>query len=411
MAIAYQDARILIVGLAPARVGEVRDLLVRRGFRNVRTAVDRAAALGAALGDRPDLILACIEPGNASEEHLLEDIVTLEKESYVAVMTVNPGFDQDDVAERARTVPAMRLLYRELSEEKARFEAEAADRADKYEEAIESLRTAERRLAAALAESEDKSRSKSDFIANLSHEFRTPLNAILGFSEILAKETFGAHFSPKYKEYAEDIHGAAQHLLGLVTDVLDLSRAEAGRLDLQFEEVDARKSIDSAVHMLHDKARAKGITLKVDIAPDFPRIRTDERRLRQVLLNIVGNAIKFTPPVGSVAVKAGVDPVDGAFIIVVSDSGIGIDAADLPRIMTRYGQVRDGQIHGEEGTGIGLPLTQKIVEALGGTLEIRSTRGKGTAVTLRFPPSLIVRDEDAPPQVPDKLIAGRRGFP
>lgn len=406
MAIAYQNARILILGLASSRVGEVRDLLVRLGFQNVRAVTERKAALAAVSSDRPDLLLVCVEAGNAAEEQLLEDIVAHEKESYVAVLTVNPGFDRDDLAERTRTVPAMRLLYRELSEEKTRLEAEAAERAAKSEEAIEALKTAERRLAAALAESEDKSRSKSDFIANLSHEFRTPLNAILGFSEILMKKSFGAHSSPKYKEYADDIHGAAQHLLGLIGDVLDLSRAEAGRLDLEFAEVDARKTINSAVRMLHDRARAKGITLRVDVAPDFPRIRTDERRLRQVLLNIVGNAIKFTPPAGSVAIKAGVDPADGAFIIVVTDTGIGIDPADLPRVMSRYGQARNGHPGSEHGAGLGLPLTQKIVEALGGTLEIRSARDKGTAVTLRFPPSLIVPGEPSGQVLPPLRSTG-----
>lgn len=406
MAIAYQNARILILGLASSRVGEVRDLLVRLGFQNVRAVTERKAALASVSSDRPDLLLVCVEAGNAAEEQLLEDIVAHEKESYVAVLTVNPGFDRDDLTERTRTVPAMRLLYRELSEEKTRLEAEAAERAAKSEEAIEALKTAERRLAAALAESEDKSRSKSDFIANLSHEFRTPLNAILGFSEILMKESFGPHSSPKYKEYADDIHGAAQHLLGLISDVLDLSRAEAGRLDLEFAEVDARKTIDSAVRMLHDRARAKGITLRVDVAPDFPRIRTDERRLRQVLLNIVGNAIKFTPPAGSVAIKAGVDPADGAFIIVVTDTGVGIDPADLPRVMSRYGQARNGQPGSEHGAGLGLPLTQKIVEALGGTLEIRSARDKGTAVTLRFPPSLIVPGEPSGQVLPPLRSTG-----
>lgn len=396
MAIAYQDARIVILGLAAPRVGELRDLLARHGFRDIRTAADRKSSLAAILANGADLILVCVDSANDAEERLLQDVVMLEKDSYVAVLTVNPGFDQTDLIERARTVPAMRLLYRELSDEKARFDADAGEKAAKYEAAIESLKTTERKLAVALAESEAKSRSKSDFIANLSHEFRTPLNAILGFSEMLARESFGPHAAPKYKEYAGDIHNAAQHLLGLITDVLDLSRAEAGRLDLQFEEVDARVTIDSAVRMLHDKARAKGITLKVDIAPDFPRIRTDERRLRQVLINIVGNAIKFTPAAGSVAIKAGIDPTDGAFIIVVSDTGVGIDPADLPRIMTRYGQAKKTQAESEQGTGLGLPLTQKIVEALGGTLEIRSARNKGTAVTLRFPSSLIVPGETSP---------------
>jgi signal transduction histidine kinase len=402
MTIAYQDANIFVLGLAAARVGEIRDLLMRNGFRRVRGFGDRRSALAGVLGESPDLILVCGAEGEPADQQLLEDVVTLEKESYVAVLSVTPNFDHADLLERARSVPAMRLIYREMSEEKARLEAEAETRAAEHAQTTAALKAAEMMLAAQLAESEDKSRAKSDFIANLSHEFRTPLNSILGFSEMIARGAFGPHASPKYAEYGEDIHNAAQHLLDLVNDVLDLSRAEADRLDLEFTEVDARNTIDSAVRMLHDKARAKGLTLRVDVAPNFPRLRTDERRLRQVVINILGNAIKFTPPGGSVAVKAGVDPVDGAFIIVVSDTGVGIDPAELPQVLNRFGPVRSRKEGNEHGTGLGLPLTRKIVAALGGNLEIRSERGKGTAVTLRFPTPLIVEAEKpaAPAQQP-----------
>lgn len=390
MAIAYQDARILVAGLDATRVAALRGFAAQNGFRDVRGCAGRDAALLAAATDDPDIVLVCVTPDDPASRKFMDDVAALKKEHYVAVIAVGPNFDRDDLIERLKTLPAMRLLYREFDEEKARFESESQSRAVQQETAIAALKAAEQTLTSALADSEDNSRAKSEFIANLSHEFRTPLNAIIGFSEILRDETFGPHGSPKYKEYSADILGAARHLLALVDDVLEISRAEAGQLDIKLEPVDVRDTINAAVRMLHDKAKAKGITLRVDVAPDFPHLQTDERRLRQVLLNVVGNAVKFTPPSGSVAVKAGVDPEDGAFIIVVSDTGVGIDPADLPRVMSRYGQIKSDQPAEDSGSGLGLPLTRRIVEALGGNLEIHSRRGVGTAVKLHFPPELIV---------------------
>ncbi len=397
MVVDPKDARILIVGADASLVGGLYDLLAAAGFRRVHGAAGHAAALRAAASEHPDLILVRTERGDAAGAQLLKDIEGLERERFVAVMVVDSLGDPTEILRQADSLPARRLLYRELNDEKERIEANAKQRSAKYEAAIAALEATQKRLESEIDSAEDRSGAKSEFIANLSHEFRTPLNAIVGFSDILKNETFGPHTSPKYREYANDIHVAAHHLVSLVNDVLDISRAEAGQLDLDFEEVDARATIDATVRILHDRARAKGLTLRVDIAPDFPKLRTDERRLRQVLINIVGNAIKFTPPSGSVLIKAGVDPVDGAFVIVVSDTGIGIDPADLPLVMSRYGQVRGSQPNPEAGTGLGLPLTQKIVHALGGTLEVRSRSRIGTAVTLRFPATLIVPPDAAKP--------------
>jgi two-component system cell cycle sensor histidine kinase PleC len=393
MAISPETARLLIAGTEAPKIRALCDLLVKHGFQNVRGVTEAELAQDAVPGYCPDLILVRIEPGDAAGERLFKNIEGLEKERYVPVLVLDSESKPGEIVERVRTLTAMRLLYKDLNEENVRLRAGAQQCSISYDEAVTVLKKTEDQLEAELAEYKDRCRSKSEFIANLSHELRTPLNSIIGFSEILKNETFGPHGSPKYKEYAGDIHGAAAHLLTLINDILEFSRAESGQLDLEFEPVDVQSTIHSSARMLHEKARAKGVTLRVDIAPDFPRLRTDERRLRQVLLNVVGNAIKFTPSVGSVTVKAGIDPVDGAFIVVVSDTGIGIDTADLPRVMTRYGQVKSAQSDHDPGTGLGLPLTRKIVEALGGTLEVRSRRGVGTAVTLRFPPSLVIADE------------------
>ncbi|MGB8276181.1 MAG: hybrid sensor histidine kinase/response regulator [Alphaproteobacteria bacterium] len=386
----FRDARIFVI--APeAQLVELRAILHHEGVDAVETVGDPATALDAMAVFRPDLVLYAFDPAEPDGMRWLKTIEAAEKEDCVSVLVIGPPFDRAEITERMRSMMGVRLRFRALAEENARIAAELRQTQAKHEEARATLKQAEERLTAALQESEGKSRAKSEFIANMSHELRTPLNAIIGFSEILRDQTFGPHGNPKYGEYAANIHEASSHLLGLINDILDISRAEAGQLDLTFETIDARSTIASAVRMLDGTAKTRGVKLKIEIAPDFPHLRTDERRLRQVLLNLISNAIKFTPRNGLVTVRADVDPADGAFIIVVSDTGIGIDPKDIPIIMSRYGQVKGQTANPDKGAGLGLPLTEKIVKALGGQLEVRSRKGVGTAVTVRFPPDLIVR--------------------
>jgi signal transduction histidine kinase len=390
--IAAEDARILLAGARTESLHKFQSVLAGAGFRTVLTAAGLETAKASVLADRPDLILVRVERGNFFDELLFRDLEALPRERFVAVLIIDSETPLEDVVERARVIPATRLAYRHLSDAKRRAEFEAQQCALRYDEALAVLKKAEERLAAELTKSEAENLAKSEFIANLSHELRTPLNAVIGFSDIMMNESFGPMGSPKYKEYAGDIQKAGHCLLTLINDILDMSRAEVGQLTLNLEPVDVRETINDAVRMFHEKARKKGVALSTEFAPDFPRLRTDERRLRQVLLNLISNAVKFTAAGGTVAVKGGVDPVNGAFVLVVSDNGVGIDMADLEKIMDRYGDVRNTRTGLEPGTGLGLPLTQRIAEALGAKFELRSTRKIGTAVTLRFPPELIVRD-------------------
>lgn len=172
-------------------------------------------------------------------------------------------------------------------------------------------------------------------------------------------------------------------------DLLDLSQAEAGKLDVRLEQVDAGDVVTATVDMLAGLAREAGVAVQIDIPRDFPPLRTDERRLRQVLVNVVTNAVKFTPAGGSVTVQGRYDPQEGAALIVVSDSGVGIVPEDIPVALSPYGQVGRRNTGKNKGTGLGLPLTRRLVEALGATFELRSKLGVGTVVTVRFPPALV----------------------
>ncbi len=244
----------------------------------------------------------------------------------------------------------------------------------------------EDRLRQAKAQAEAASAAKSAFLANMSHELRTPLNAIIGFSEIMDREMFGKIGVPRYIDYVKDIRESAQHLLRLIEDILDLSKAEAGRIDLEDNEIDLSSSVRSACLMLRERAKRGGVQMTEDVAPDLARLRGDRRRVRQVLLNLVGNAVKFTPRGGRVVVGAN-RTAEGGLCLSVTDTGIGIEPKDIPRVFEPFVQLgRVKEVSGE-GTGLGLPLCKELVELHGGTLALASQVGKGTTVLVTFPPS------------------------
>ena len=228
------------------------------------------------------------------------------------------------------------------------------------------------------------SRSKSQFLAHMSHELRTPLNAIIGFSEIIHDELLGPIGTPAYQEYAGDINRSGQHLLQLVTDILDMSRAEGGHLALHEEICDPRRVIDGAVSMLREPARHGRVALTVEAADDAPWLFADERRLRQIVINLLSNAVKFTLPGGRVVVMLRQGP-EGALDLAVEDTGIGMDEAHIRMALTPFGQVDSRLNRKYDGAGLGLPLTRQLVELHEGSLEIDSALGRGTRVTARFP--------------------------
>ena len=241
----------------------------------------------------------------------------------------------------------------------------------------------EETLKAAREEAERSNRMRSAFFSNMSHELRTPLNAVIGFADLMRAESLGPLGVPKYREYAEDIHSSGEHLLGIINDILDFAKLEAGALVLHQEPVALAGPVATVCRLMAAKAAQKGIDLGFSIAEDEPEALGDPVRIKQVLLNLLSNAIKFTPAGGRVRVTAG-PTADGAPAISVSDTGIGIAAEDLSKVTEPFGQVDNARNREGDGTGLGLPLSRRLMEMQGGALEITSRLGVGTTVTVRF---------------------------
>jgi signal transduction histidine kinase len=228
---------------------------------------------------------------------------------------------------------------------------------------------------------EAASRHKSEFLANMSHELRTPLNAIIGFSEVLGERMFG-DINEKQEEYVHDILGSGRHLLSLINDILDLSKIEAGRMELDVTEFDLPQAIDNALTLVRERANRRGIALQETIDGRLGTTRGDERKVKQVLLNLLSNALKFTPEGGRIDVRAAT--VEGMAEISVTDTGVGIAPEDHDAVFEEFRQV-GGADRKVEGTGLGLPLARKFVELHGGRLWLTSQVGVGSTFTFTLP--------------------------
>jgi signal transduction histidine kinase len=232
-------------------------------------------------------------------------------------------------------------------------------------------------------------RAKSEFLANVSHELRTPLNAIIGFSDLLLGELRGPIGDPQYLDYARDIHQSGTHLLSLINDILDISKIEAGKYRLHEEALEIGRVIGTCLRMVAERVRMGDITVVKAIDSGLPLLLADERALKQILLNLLSNSIKFTPAGGRVTLGAR-RLENGALALAVGDTGIGIAPEDLPRVMEPFGQVDSALNRRNEGTGLGLPLSKSLVEMHGGTLTIESVVDEGTTVTVVLPPERLV---------------------
>ena len=232
-------------------------------------------------------------------------------------------------------------------------------------------------------------RAKSEFLANMSHELRTPLNAVLGFAEMIRDGQAG-DLAPQFRDYATNIHDAGRHLLELINDILDVSKIESGHMTLQDDTIDVRDSIGTSCSILAERAKANQVRVEQFFARDLPPMRADPLRMRQILLNLCGNAIKFTPAGGTIRIGAHHDLGHG-FSITIADTGIGMRADDIPKALEPFGQIESSLSRRFGGTGLGLPIAKALTELHGGTLNIAAAPGSGTVVTLHFPEERVIR--------------------
>ena len=250
---------------------------------------------------------------------------------------------------------------------------------------ITEVKDTERQLRSAMEHAELANRAKSDFLAHMSHELRTPLNAIMGFSEAITHHEMLKLDLPRAVEYANHIHDSGTHLLDLINDVLDIAKIEAGKLILDESWIDISRLVESCISMMRTESHRKGIKISATLAPDLPPLRGDERALKQVLLNLTSNAVKFTNSGGHIDISASQRSDTGDLVLMVRDDGIGIADSDMEKILLPFGQVSGSLTRADRGTGLGLPLAKSLIELHGAELHLKSALNRGTEVSLTFP--------------------------
>jgi len=396
------NAAVLIVDPTDSVGPEAKEILQKAGFQSITVAADTKAALSEIASTPPSIVLSI--PGDANADGLaliagLKDggdqysgpiLFFTNAPNHAAHRELLSYAGTDFVS---LPLDPVELIARVQSH--ARLQTKLDRRTKRLDSALALLKETEKRLTGELDTVRTENRDRIDYFAETHHELRTPLNAICGMSDAMRQESFGPMPDGKYKEYASNIFEAGQHLLSIIDARLDLTRIEVGAEPLEIEDVSVNSVIEETTEMLGQLAVDANINLEIDIEPDLPVIETDKRKLRQVLVNLVSNAIKYTPENGRVMMSAKRAEKDGVLVLVVSDTGIGMTAENLHEVMKPYKR----GTHDQKGTGLGLPIARKLIELLGGEIDLRSAPGRGTSVRIELPTSI-------PGQSPPKEAVG-----
>ena len=331
-------------------------------------------------------------PGRLHGDGLFERVHVADRPAYLTALS-RCYIDNESIAvefrlRRAGPADAARYVWVEM---RCRPMHAAQERSDRFSRAgivavtrdISDSKAQEAELMRTRDEAESSSRAKTLFLANMSHELRTPLNAVIGFSEILSRELFGALGEARYRDYARLIHESGEHLLNVVNDILDMSKIEAGKFKIVKEPFDVASLVNSCSEIMRHTAEKKGIALLVDVAPGIPELLADKRACKQMLLNVLSNAIKFTDAGGWVRLSARADT--DSVQLIVADNGIGIAEQDLPKLGNPFVQADNSYDRSYDGAGLGLSVVKGLARLHGGSLEIASTLGQGTAACIVLP--------------------------
>jgi len=383
----------------------IEDLLRAAGFACVTGSYGVDGAAEQCADSPPDVILLRVQSADGMDDVLAASVKALNPDNEISVIFLvaddTPvvaapllalGLDCLSVERELEMLPlrtlthaSLRVVERTLRAEQSALEDVIEKRTNRLNKALELLTEAEKRLESELSVAKSETRDRIDYFAETQHELRTPLNAICGMSDAIRAEMFGVIDNPKYKEYAENIFKSGQHLLSIIDGRLEMARIEAGAEPLEVEDVDVGSVIEETTEMLGRIAEKAKVNLSIDVEPDLPIIATDRRKLRQVLVNLVSNAIKFTPENGNVSMSVKKNAKKGVLVLVVSDTGIGMSSTDVRDAMKPYRRMSGDRRSGERGSGLGLTIVRKLVETLGATIQIQSTPGKGTSITIELP--------------------------